>query len=109
MRKSSYWLCAFLLLAAAPGMTGARAASPEDIKACDGGYPENKKIAACTKLIKKERESLDVRIKAFQQRAWGHVHLKAAEAAYADASEAIKLDPKRSGSYDDRARIMAYV
>src|SRR6185295_1512620 len=109
MLRLSNWFSAIVLLATVPGMTVASAASPQEIKDCDGGYPENKKIAACTKLIKNEREKAEVRIKAYMQRAWAHSYLKEAEAAYADAGEAIKLDPKQSRTYDERARIMVYL
>jgi tetratricopeptide (TPR) repeat protein len=106
MRKPPLWLCAVVLAASLP-TAAARAASPAEVKACDTGYPEEKKIAACTKIIENERESADVRIKAYIQRAYAHSYRKEAEAAYADAGEAIKLDPKRADTYDSRASIMA--
>src|SRR5581483_11990112 len=108
MSKSST-CCILLFLATSLAVSVARAATPEQIKDCDTGYPEEKKIAACTKIVDNERESVDVRIKAFFQRAWAHSYRMEAEPAYADAGEAIKLDPKRSDSYDTRARIMAYI
>jgi tetratricopeptide (TPR) repeat protein len=85
----------------------APAASSADWELCERGYPSEKKIAGCTKIINNTRESPSERIKALLQRAWTRSFNKEIEAAYADGGEAIKLDPSRANTYETRARILA--
>jgi tetratricopeptide (TPR) repeat protein len=99
---------AALLAAASLSASGASAATPEEIKACDTGFPLDKKIAACTKLVNNDKESVDVRIKALVSRAWAHSGQDNYDAAYKDVSAAIALDPQRGTTYDTRARLMVY-
>lgn len=88
-----------ILLAA----TTAQAASAADWDVCNKGYPPDKKIAACTKIISNQRETVPDRIKALNLRAWGHNFKNEYDAAYDDLAEAIKLDPNQANSYDKRA------
>jgi hypothetical protein len=50
----------------------AQAAIPTDWDGCNKGYPPEKKIAACTKIINNQSETTPDRIKALVLRAWGH-------------------------------------
>lgn len=85
----------------------AQAAIPTDWDGCNKGYPPEKKIAACTKIINNQSETTPDRIKALVLRAWGHNFKNEYDAAYDDIGEAIKLDPNKVDSYDARASMMA--
>jgi tetratricopeptide (TPR) repeat protein len=85
----------------------AGAITPAEWNACEGSHPNAEKIAGCTKIINNPAATAADRIKAYSKRAWTHSFDNGKEAAYADFSEAIKLDPANAFNYQERARMMA--
>src|SRR5581483_4766987 len=91
-----------LALMLAPPM-GARAASPADWKDCEEGYPEDKKIAACNRILQGKKGSAADLAKATRLRGYGYSFKKDYARALNDFSEAIRLNPQDTTSFHARA------
>ncbi|MGH6825108.1 tetratricopeptide repeat protein [Methyloceanibacter sp.] len=94
-------LSLFLLLAFS---VGAEAASQQLLDGCAATEPK-RAIAACTKIINSKKETKEDRAWAYSNRGVSYDNKGDLDRAFADYSEAIRLDPKFADAYRNRGEI----
>ena len=95
------FIVAALSVLADPGWT----ASQRDYDDCNQTKDLNQRIAGCTRVIDDRKEPAGNRAKAYYRRGVGWYVKGDSDRAVADLSEAIRLDPKFTAAYNDRALV----
>ena len=95
------FIVAALSVLADPGWT----ASQRDYDDCNQTKDMNQRIAGCTRVIDDRKEPAGNRAKAYYRRGVGWYVKGDSDRAVADLSEAIRLDPKFTAAYNDRALV----
>ncbi len=97
--------CQAILAAALIALSTAHAlaATPQDLEDCENSDDLPRMIAACTSLSQDLRLPADARSMALLKRGFGNFALNNLDAAQADFSEAIRLNPKNNFAHHELA------
>jgi tetratricopeptide (TPR) repeat protein len=77
----------FVALASAP----ASAATPQELSDCEAISTTDQSIAACTRIIERKSETLELRLRALRARAFQNKHRDRQDRALADHNELVRL------------------
>jgi tetratricopeptide (TPR) repeat protein len=94
--------CGALVLAAVFG-SPAYAATDADYKSCEQQKDLDRRIAACTRIVQDRGESNSNRAISYLNRGDAYYFRRDYDRAIADYTEAIRIDPKNSASFNSRA------
>jgi tetratricopeptide (TPR) repeat protein len=104
MRASFLARLAFAsILALLAPVSPTEAATPQDWKDCNEGYPETKKIAGCNRVLADRKITAMERAKALVSRGYGNYFKKDYSKAFSDVTEAIRTEPTETSHLAARA------
>lgn len=98
------WCGLSVLLLSLTFAGAARAGNDAELKACARDRDPLERIAACTRFLKDRNESAPRRALAYWLRGNTYFNTRDDDRAVADFSAAVRLDPKLSQAWRDRAR-----